>query len=854
MYQKEVEKVLKELESSYKGLSAQEAVNRLSRFGKNELKKVKKVSIAKLVLEQFIDPLVLILLAAVVISFVIGAKKDAVAIFAIVILNAIIGFSQEYKAEKEIELLKKLSSQKAIVIREGKKQEIDAKNIVPGDIIIIQPGDKIPADSRLIEVNNLKIDESSLTGESTTVEKIISMLHNEAQVADQKNMVFSGTIAKEGTAKAVVTAIGMQTEIGKIAHLVQETVEAETPLQKNLKKLGKALAAIILSLALVIFAAGIIMKINTYDMFLTSLSLAISAIPEGLPVIMTLALALSVQVMYKRKALIRKLKAVETLGSITVIASDKTGTLTKNEMTVTELFVDSKEILVTGKGYETKGKFLHNNKEINPSALKTLLEIGSSCNNAQLPKLGDPTELALLVSAAKANIGPKERIAETPFNAVEKYMTTTHLIGNKKITYIKGAPEKLLEMSDYLLVNNAVKKISSEDKKEILEQNKKMASRALRVLAMAYKQDNKTVFAGLQGMIDPPRKEVKRAIELCRKAGIKVYMITGDHINTAVAIGSQLSIPQDAIEGKELDKLSGEQLRKIVKEKFIFARVSPEHKSRILAALQANKEIVAMTGDGVNDAPALKKADIGIAMNIKGTDIARESSDMILIDDNFSSIVKAIKEGRIVYDNIKKFLKYLLSVNFSELFVVLAALFAKLPIPFIPLQILWINLATDALPALALSKEKGDETIMHHPPRDPKEHILKGMQSYILIGGLLAFIAMLILFLFEYLTTNNVDKARTIAVTTSVMFQMFFVFSCRSDRSLKEVGLFSNKYLIGAVLLTVILQILIIYTPISSVFAFTPLSIKDWILIIAVSSIGFIFFEVKKLINGGSKR
>ncbi len=846
---KKVEDVLKELKSSYQGLSHQESINRLSRFGKNELKKIRKISIAKLILQQFIDPLVLILLAAVVVSFVINARKDAVAIFAIVVLNAIIGFSQEYKAEKEVDLLKKLSSQKAIVIREGKKQEIDAKNIVQGDILIIEAGDKIPADSRLIEVNNLKIDESSLTGESTTVEKITSTLEKETQVADQKNMVFSGTIAKEGTAKAVVTATGMQTEIGKIAHLVQETVEAETPLQKNLKKLGKALATIILSLALIIFIVGIIMGTNTYDMFLTSLSLAISAIPEGLPIIMTLALALSVQVMYRKKALIRKLKAVETLGSITVIASDKTGTLTKNEMTVTDLFVNNKEIQVTGKGYETKGKFLHNNKEINPDSFKTLLEIASSCNNAQLPKLGDPTELALLVSAAKANITPKERIAETPFNAVEKYMTTTHLISNKKIIYIKGAPEKLLEMSSFLQIDNAVKKISSDDKKLILEQNKKMASRALRVLAMAYKQDGKIILVGLQGMIDPPRKEAKKAIELCRQAGIKVYMITGDHINTAEAIASQLNIPKGAVEGKDLDKLSEDKLQKIVKEKFIFARVTPEHKSRILAALQKNKEIVAMTGDGVNDAPALKKADIGIAMNIKGTDIARESSDMILIDDNFSSIVNAIKEGRIVYDNIKKFLKYLLSVNFSELFVVLAALFAKLPIPFLPLQILWINLATDALPALALSKEKGDQTIMHRPPRDPKEHILKGMHSYIIIGGSLAFIAMLSLFLLEYLTTYNLAKARTIAVTTSVIFQMFFVFSCKSENSLKENNLFSNKYLTVAVLLTIILQVLIIYTPINAVFQFTPLGIKDWLLITLAGSIGFIFFEVKKLIK-----
>lgn len=848
-HKKKIEEVLKELRSSYEGLSQQEAINRLSRYGKNELKKIRKISIAKLILQQFIDPLVLILLAAAVISFVISARGDAIAIFSIVILNAVIGFSQEYKAEKEIELLKKLGSQKAIVIRNGKKEEIDAKDLVQGDIIIIQAGDKIPADSRLIEVNSLKMDESSLTGESTTVEKIVSALEKEAQVADQKNMVFSGTIAKEGTAKAVVTATGMQTEIGKIAHLVQETVEAETPLQKNIKKLGKTLAVVILSLAFIIFIIGVITNISAYDMFLTSLSLAISAIPEGLPVIMTLALALSIQVMYRRKALIRKLKAVETLGSVTVIASDKTGTLTRNEMTVTELFVNNKVIQVTGKGYETKGKFFYNDKEINPDSFKTLLEIGSSCNNAQLPKIGDPTELSLLVSAAKAKIYPRKRIAETPFNPIEKYMTTTHIINDKKIIFIKGAPEKLLEMSDFIQINNAGRRISKDDKHEILEQNKKMASRALRVLAMACKQDSKTIFVGLQGMIDPPRKEVKKAIELCKKAGIKVYMITGDHINTATAIASQLNIQPNAVEGKDLDKFSDTELQKLVKEKFVFARATPEHKSRILNALQKNKEIVAMTGDGVNDAPALKKADIGIAMNIKGTDIAKESSDMILIDDNFSSIVRAIREGRIVYDNIKKFVKYLLSVNFDEILVVIFALLIKIPIPFSPLQILWLNLVTDSLPALALSKERDEENVMNKPPRDPKEHILKGTFYFITIAGILAFFATLLLFMIEYNATGNLEKARTIAVTQAVMFEMFLVFSCKSDKSIRKTNLFSNKYLIGAVLITFIVQIIAVYTPLGIPFKFTPLAAKDWLIILLVSSSGFIFFEVKKLIK-----
>jgi P-type Ca2+ transporter type 2C len=843
------EVVLKELKTQKEGLTSQDAINRLSQYGPNKLEKTKKISILKLILDQFIDPLVLILIGAVIVSFIIGAKKDAIAILAIVIINAIIGFSQEYKAERAIELLQKLSSQKTIVLREGKKQEVDTKNLVPGDIIIIEQGDKIPADARLLEVNNLNIDESALTGESTTVEKSITPVNKEAQIADQTDMVFSGTIAKQGKGLAVITSTGMKTQLGKIAHLVQSTEKTQTPLQKNLKKLGKTLAIVILSLSSVIFLVGLVAKKPIYDMFLTSLSLAISAIPEGLPVIMTLALALSVQVMYRRKALIRKLKAVETLGSVTVIASDKTGTLTKNEMTVTELYTNNKTIEITGKGYETKGKFLHKGKEMGPKHFSTLLEIGSSCNNAQLPKVGDPTELALLVSAEKAQIKPQKRTNEMPFDPVKKYMTTTHLINKKSTVYLKGAPETILNFSNYIKIDNTIRKLSPKDKKEILNQNAKMASKALRVLAMAYKQDSKTVFVGLQGMIDPPRTEVKKAITLCKRAGIKVYMITGDHIKTATAIASQLNIPQKGIEGKDLDNISDSKLRSLLLDTHVFARTSPEHKSRILKVLQDQREIVAMTGDGINDAPALKRADIGIAMNIKGTDIARESSDMILMDDNFYSIVQSIKEGRIVYDNIRKFLKYLLSVNFSELFVVLATLFTKLPLPFIPLQILWINLATDALPALALSKEEGDKAIMSRPPRDPKKHILKGMNDYVLIGGFLAFIVMLSLFLLEYLTTGDLDKARTITVTASVIFQMFFVFSCKSNRSLKETSLFSNKYLIGAVLLTILLQLLIIYSPLNTIFEFSPLSITDWLLIVAAGSTGFIFFEVKKLIK-----
>ncbi len=850
-YNQKKEEVLKNLESSIHGLSQGEASLRLKKYGLNELKEKEDLTLLKLFLKQFLDPLIIILILAAVISFIIQAKLDAFAILAIVLLNSILGFSQEYKAEKSIKLLKKLSSQTVIVLRDSKKIKIDSRKLVPGDILLLEAGDKIPADCRLLDVNNLLVDESTLTGESSAVNKVIHTLDKtKPQIQDQTNMLFSGTLITQGKAKAIVTATNMKTELGKIAHLVQTTESTQTPLQRKLKHFSKILGILILTIALLVFLVGFLEKFPIYEMFLLSLSLAISAIPEGLPIVITLTLALSIQTMYKKHTLVRKLKSIEALGSVTTICSDKTGTLTKNEMTVTDLFVNNHHIKVTGSGYETTGDFLLNNKKIDSSSFRLLLEIGASCNNAALPNIGDPTELSLLVSAIKANIKPLRKISEVPFDSIEKYMTTTHRIKNQNITYLKGAPEKILDLCDSIKINNIIQRLSPKDKKTILEKNSEMASNALRVLAMAYKQNNKTIFVGLQAMIDPPRREIKKAISLCKKAGIKIYMITGDNVGTAIAIGKQISFNSDkALEGSDLDEISDSELQEVLKTTHIFARVSPQHKSRILKILQKNKEVVAMTGDGVNDAPALKKADIGISMNIKGTDIARDSSDIILLDDNFNSIVQAVRQGRIIYDNIKKFIKYLLSVNFSEIFVVLAALFTKLPIPFLPLQILWMNLVTDSLPALALSKEEGDKKIMDRPPRNHRKSILTGMKNYIIGGGILSFIATLSLFLLEYLNSGNLIKARTIAITTSIMFQMFFVFSCKSNRSLKETSLLNNKYLTGAVILTILLQIIAIYTPLSQVFKFAPLTLNNWITIILVSSIGFIAFETKKLIR-----
>ena len=850
-YNLEIKDVLKELRTDRNGLTEKEISKRLKTYGFNEIKKTKKFSIIKIFLNQFFDPLILILIVAVLISLVIQNIIDASVIGAILILNALLGFSQEYKAEKAIQLLKQLSSPQAKVLRNGKRIKINSKNLVPGDIILLEAGDKIPADSRLISVNNLLVDESILTGESTSIEKFSSIIKKESiPITDQSNMVFSGTIITSGHAEAIVTSTGMKTELGKVASLVEKTEDTKTPLQKRLIKLSKYIALIIIIISLLVFLIGIISGLNFYQMFLMSLSLIVASIPEGLPAVITITLALGTRAMLKRKALIRKLKAIETLGSISVICSDKTGTLTKNEMTVSELFVNNKNISVTGKGYEAKGEFLYNNKKISPQNFKLLLEIGSSCNNAELPNYGDPTELALLVSAAKANIKEKlSKINEIPFDSKNKYMITIHKINDKKISYIKGAPEKVLEICNFIHINNTIRRLSKKEKLKILKENERMTSNALRVLAMAYQEDQKTIFVGLQGMIDPPRKEVKNAIALCKTAGIRVIMVTGDNKNTALAIARQIGIKGNALEGSDLEKISNEELKAIIKRISIYSRVDPEHKVRILKSLQENNEIVAMTGDGINDAPALKKADVGVAMFTKGTDIAREASDMVLLDDNFNSIVLAIKEGRIIYDNIKKFLKFMFSVNFSQIILILFAILLKLPLPLLPLQILWVNLVTDSLPAIALSKEPGEKNIMQRSPKNPKENLLQDIYFYIILGGLLAFLSALIIFLWEFKTSGDIQKARTLALTTDILFEMFFVFTCKSEKSLLKIDIFNNKYLIGAVLITITLQILVIYSPLNAIFELTALSVKDWIKVLLFSISGIVFFEAKKLIK-----
>ena len=866
IYQKKIEDVFKELKTGYRGLSEEDAKSRLQEYGLNEIKEKKKSSPLKIFFSQFKNFIIGILAVAMIISLIIGETLDALVIGIILFLNAIMGFVQEYRAEKAIEALKKLASLKANVVRDNKRKDIDAINLVPGDIILLETGDKVPADSRLIEIVNLETQESSLTGESTPVTKELKILPEKTPIADQKNMVFSGTIVTKGRAKAIVVKTGMNSEIGKIATLIEEEESKLTPLQIKLKQLAKLLGLATILIVIIVFFAGILTGKDTLEMFIAAVSLAVAAIPEGLPAVVTISLALGVQRMVKRHALVRKLPSVETLGSTTVICTDKTGTLTCDQMTVRKIYVNNKVIEVTGSGYETKGVFHINNKIIDPKPLNLLLEIGALCNDASLTEdgiIGDPTEAALIVSATKTSLLKSDlekknpRINELGFDSKRKRMSTLHKVENKKIMYCKGAPDIILELCDRIIINGKISRLTRPLKKQILKQNEEFANEALRVLGFAYKEtsaleEKNLVFVGLQAMIDPPRPEVKDAIEKCKKAGIKVVMITGDHKTTAMAIAKEIGIEGEAITGQDLDEMK--DFEKKVENIVIYARVNPEHKSKIIDALRKKGHIIAMTGDGVNDAPALKKADIGIAMGITGTDVSKEASAMILTDDNFASIVNAVEEGRGIYDNIKKFVEYLLSSNLGEILTIFIGIILGWPLPLIAIQILWVNLVTDGLPALALGVDPADPNIMSRPPRKPKEKVLS---NHIIVRMFIVGIIMMIgtLGIFKlYNPESNLRYAQTIAFTTLVIFQMFNVLNCRSEQnSLFKIGIFSNKYLIAAILSSILLQVLVIHTSLSKFFKTVPLSLMDWVYVILVSSTVLIVIEIIKLIQNKVK-
>lgn len=876
-YKGNLKEVFTELSTTESGLTANEAKNRLEKFGYNRIESKKKISPIKIFLDQFNDPVILILIAAMFISAFVGYYElsigngtfwehaaDPIVIAAIVLINAVIGFIQEYNAEKSIEALKKMASAKAVVLRDGKETEVNAEELVPGDIILMTAGEKVPADARLITLNTLKIQEAALTGESMPVKKEVAVFKNNLELGDRKNMVYSGTIIIEGKATAVIVRTGMGTELGKIAKLIETTEDTLTPLQLKLEKLGKMLGIITISVCGFVFLFGTLRGDPILGSFMTAVSLAVAAIPEGLPAVVTISLALGVKRMIKRNALVRKLPSVETLGGTTVICTDKTGTLTKNEMTVTKIFVDDSIIDVSVSGYDTKGSM-----SAKKSDLELLLKIGLLNNDAKLEKasegnkiIGDPTEGALVVSAEKGGLSQFEllekhpRLDEILFDSKRKRMTTVHKIGSKNYSYVKGAPDVILDLCTKIIIDGKVRNIQQKDKARILSVNEQFSKQALRVLGFAYRElgpkdtkfEESLVFVGLQGMIDPPREEVKSAIQKCKTAGIRVVMITGDYIGTAVAIANQLGIQGRAVEGKELSTIN---LDDEVESIGVYARVDPEHKMKIVEALKNKGHIVAMTGDGVNDAPALKMADIGISMGITGTDVAKETSDMILTDDNFASIVNAVEEGRGVYDNIRKFFAFLISGNIAEILIIFLAILFGWPVPLTATQILLINLVTDGLPAIALGADPFEPNAMSRKPRKKDDEIYKGLNPFVIYYPIIVTALTLGSFYYVWQMTGNLEKAHTVAFLAIAASEMFQAYAARSTRySSFKVGLFKNKHLVLATAVSFLVTLMVIYVPFlqENVFKTYPLPLPEFFAVIAISSIGFIYLEISKAI------
>ncbi|MGA2914493.1 MAG: calcium-transporting P-type ATPase, PMR1-type [Sedimentisphaerales bacterium] len=862
------------------GLGREQTKQRLEQYGLNQLKEQKGTSAFTIFIEQFQDFIIWVLVGAALVSGFLKEWIDAFAIIAIVILNAILGFLQEYRAEKSLAALKKLSSPTSKVIRAGQHQVIPSLELVPGDVIVLEAGDNVPADSRIAWLtSNFSAAEASLTGESTPVQKMSAVLQeDDVPLAERANMVYLGTSVVSGKAKAVVVETGMQTELGRIAGMIQDIGKESTPLQKKLEEFGKWIVYLCFILVGIVFLLEWLRGGKIVDVFLTSVSLAVAAIPEGLPAVVTIALALGVQRMVKRHAIIRKLPSVETLGCATVICTDKTGTLTKNEMTVQAVYAGGKVFRITGVGYAPKGDFLLDNNKINPADFPDLinvLNIGVLCNGAQLVEdkgsfkiVGDPTEASLLTAAAKADIwkDKKEKelpfIDETPFDSQRKKMTIIRRDGEKTIAFVKGAPDVMLADCGQL---------SNSEREEIIRVNNELTDFAMRVLAVAYKEldgeyhknmaesvEKNLTFAGLIAMIDPPREEIKKAIQQCKTSGIKTVMITGDHKNTAVAIAKELGFFGEgsiAMTGEELDRISEQELHDEIENIQVYARVSPEHKLRIVKTWRSRGEVAAMTGDGVNDAPAVKEADIGVAMGITGTDVTKEVSDMIITDDNFASIVSAVEEGRGVYDNIKKFIHYLLSCNVGEILVMFVSSLVGLPPPLLPIHILWVNLVTDGLPALALGVDPISPDIMKQPPRSTNEAVITKPQALLMLaqGAFIAFCSLLAFCFVYYIEEGkNLGRARTAAFIVLSCSQLFHSFNCRSmTESLFKIGLFTNKSLILATFISFLLQMMVVYTPfIQKVFKTEMLGIFDWVLVIVISSFPLWAMEiVKKLKN-----
>lgn len=846
-------KVFSDLDSSEKGIGQVDASNRIQKYGANRLVKRAAKSPLQMFVEQFKNVLVIVLIIAAVISAFLGELTDAVAIAVIVVLNAFLGFHQEFKAEKAIEALKKMIVTKVVVVRDGRQEEIDADQLVPGDLVILEEGNRVPADMRLVEVMDLSVDEAALTGESVPSRKSPETLSENLPVGDRKNMAFMGTIVTYGRAKGIVVETGMKTEIGKIASLVQES-EGQTPLQQKLDKFGVTIGKIAMVIAAVVFIAGMMTGLDTLLIFLTSISLAVAAVPEGLPAVVALTLSIGTQRMLRKNAVVRRLASVEALGSATVICSDKTGTMTTNEMTVRKVWVSGKTVDVSGVGFEPKGEFTVDGSVIDSksvSGFTDMMRISKMCNDAVLKNengwrvIGDPTEGALIVLADKADLEENyERIGEVPFSSFRKMMTTVHKSPSGNVSYTKGAPEMILKGCD----------LDEIQRNKVMEAVHGFASQGMRVLAMSYKElgasyDVKKVesgmtFLGLVAMIDPPRKETKEAISLCKQAGIRVVMMTGDHKLTAKAVANEVGIEGEALSGEEVDALDESGFSDAVKKTNIFARISPEHKLRIVKKLQEFGEIVAVSGDGVNDAPALKSAEIGVAMGIKGSDVSKEAANMVLLDDNFSSIVSAVGEGRGIYDNIKKFVKYLLSANIAEVLFVTVPMILMFPAELLPtllpIHLLWMNLVTDGIPALALGIDPKEKDIMSRRPRRPKEGILENNWVFIIAGGLIGFVVAFVVF--NMFIPHGVEKARTAAFSTLVIFELFLVFNCRSDtRGAFRKNPLENKWLVLSIVMSVGLQMFIVQLPIvDEFFGSVPLTIEEWLYVFGFASVGLL--------------
>lgn len=886
-YQGSKKEILEKIGSDpKKGLSSNEASSRLEKYGPNKIESSNKKSLGKKILEQILDPMVILLILASIVSMFTGDKIEAIIIIAIVVINAIMSIYQEGQAEDSVAALQKMSSPEATVIRDGKRGKVKAEDLVPGDIVVLETGDIIPADIRLLDSRNLQIDESSLTGESVSVEKDAEELYDkEVGIGDRKNFAYSSSIVTYGHGEGLITSTGHNTEIGRIATSLDTVEDKQTPLQRQLKDLSKKLAILVVIICALVFVVGYFRtSMSILDNFMVAVSLAVAAIPEGLTAVVTIVLSIGMNRMVDKKAIVKNLVSVETLGSTTAICSDKTGTLTQNEMTITKVYTDFKEYDVEGSGYTPKGDISHKGDVIDDdSQIKLIMTIASLSNDANLIEkngsyeiTGDPTEAAMLTLSEKWDIVQEDlneahpRIDEIPFDSDRKMMTTFHNIDKNYYAMTKGAPDVMINNSSKIMIDGKLEDFTDDLKEKVLKENTKLAKQALRVMAYAFKPyesleneelsteniEREMVFVGLTGMIDPPRPEAKAAVEECHNSGIDVFMITGDYFETALAIAKELGIAEcedQAMQGSDLNNKSEEEIREIVKTKRIFARVSPQNKVQLVNALQANGEVVAMTGDGVNDAPAIKNADIGISMGITGTDVAKDTADMILVDDNFATIVNAVEEGRVIFSNIKKFVSFLLSCNIAEVAIVFLSILFGLPSPLTPIQLLWLNLVTDAFPALALGVEPAEADIMERKPRDPDAAITSGetgkgiiFQSIaITISVLLAYVIGL-----KYIFPNNIEGAHTMVFATLITSELLRAFSVRSEKyTLKELGWFSNKNLVKANLLSFALLLVVMYIPIlRKLFELEFISWQWWIILL-LSFLPLLIGEIRKRIR-----